>query len=573
MIVLCRIGASSLNVALKDGGVEFIPEEELGESVANAGLPTVEGDKRVVFEVDGKFYIVAVRGFEARVYLSDARYINNSRVKEVYVYDGAKFNRTEREEVESPFRYKFKPLEIKTSDYRDGEAAYKVGVYKITVESEEVKETGSRVSLFDDETDGEAGSDALVDIPRKYSEYKSDCKLCHGTGKVINKLGYVIECSCGRALFEERERLKELQDKKPVFSIPKSVSEIAVLKGLVPSEHQDIVYDSEYVYRRITGSIGGDRVVGFENYDRAVCSIINACRTGTKVRHSYLLAADTGFGKKSFVYTCLKYLLGRDVRVPKYLSLSEIGFLSEKRVKQAKALNVPTYYFRYNESDKFRFIWSEVSKKAERRILEILAERSAGVGISLSEKEFSDLKHEVDYAVLEEVTGLYNEAIKGYDRNDTEGIAAKVNEVLAKQLDTYEDILNAPILFTYFAEYTNIQYEVEVLHTLLTVRGNKCLPTIVLMEDSVRKFGNIVGYSNGVEGDIEVDAIRALSDHWGSMLSENSTFFMENLNAKKVAEDMAGESDYKRMIYVNCYKTRDYLKALVGSRKKRKGKA
>ena len=57
------------------------------------------------------------------------------------------------------------------------------------------------------------------------------------------------------------------------------------------------------------------------------------------------------------------------------------------------------------------------------------------------------------------------------------------------------------------------------------------------------------------------------------MLSENSTFFMEKLNAKKVAEDMAGESDYKRMIYVNCYKTRDYLKALVGSRKKRRGKA
>ena len=57
------------------------------------------------------------------------------------------------------------------------------------------------------------------------------------------------------------------------------------------------------------------------------------------------------------------------------------------------------------------------------------------------------------------------------------------------------------------------------------------------------------------------------------MLSENSTFFMENLKAKKVAEDMAGESNYKRMIYVNCYKTRDYLKALVGSRKKRRGKA
>ena len=571
MLVLCRIGESGLNVVLKDGEIEFIPDEELGDS-GNTPVTVADG-MRVVFSVDEKFYIVAVMGNEARVYLSDARYINDSRVKEVYAYDGSKFKHVERAVVESPFRYKFKPLEVKTSDCRDGEIVYKVGVYKIAVESEEVKETGSRVSLFDDETDGEAGSDALVDIPRKYSEYKSDCKLCHGTGKVINRLGYVVECSCGRALFEERERLKELQDKKPVFSIPKSVSEIAVLKGLVPSEHQDIVYDSEYVYRRITGSIGGDRVVGFENYDKAVCSIINACRTGTKVRHSYLLAADTGFGKKSFVYTCLKYLLGRDVRVPKYLSLSEIGFLSEKRVKQAKALNVPTYYFRYNESDKFRFIWAEVSKKAERRLLEILAERSAGVGISLSEKEFSDLKHEVDYAVLEEVTGLYNEAIKGYDRNDTEGIAAKVNEVLAKQLDTYEDILNAPILFTYFAEYTNIQYEVEVLHTLLTVRGNKCLPTIVLMEDSVRKFGNIVGYSNGVEGDIEVDAIRALSDHWGSMLSENSTFFMENLNAKKVAEDMAGESDYKRMIYVNCYKTRDYLKALVGSRKKRRGKA
>lgn len=568
MLVLCRISESGLNVVLKDGEIEFISDAELGDS-GNTPVTVADG-MRVVFSVDEKFYIVAVRGNEARVYLSDARYINDSRVKEVYAYDGEKFSRTERAEVESPFRYKFKPIEVKSSDYRDGKTVYKVGVYKIAVESEEVKETGSKVSLFDDETEG---SDALGDIPRKYSEYKSDCKLCHGTGTVINKLGYVVECSCGKALFEERERLRELAEKKPVFSVPKSVSEIAVLKGLVPKEHEDIVYDSEYVYRRITGSIGGDRVVGFENYDKAVCSIINACRTGTKVRHSYLLAADTGFGKKSFVYTCLKYLLGRDVRVPKYLSLSEIGFLSEKRVKQAKALNVPTYYFRYNESDKFRFIWAEVSKKAEKRLLEILAERSAGVGISLSEKEFSDLKHEVDYAVLEEVTGLYNEAIKGYDRNDTEGIAAKVNEVLAKQLDTYEDILNAPILFTYFAEYTNIQYEVEVLHTLLTIRGNKCLPTIVLMEDSVRKFGNIVGYSNGVDGDIEVDAIRALSDHWGSMLSENSTFFMENLNAKKVAEDMAGESDYKRMIYVNCYKTRDYLKALVGSRKKRRGKA
>lgn len=418
MIVFCRISGSGLNVVLKDGDIAFIPNVELDESVANAGFPTVEGDKSIVFEVNGKFYIVAVRGLEARVYLSDARYINNSRVKEVYAYDGAKFNRTEREAVESPFRYKFKPIEIKSSDYKDGETVYKVGVYKIEVESEEVTAKKTGVDLFSGE---EAESEEVGNNGFKYSEYKSDCRLCHGTGKVINGLGYVVECSCGKALFEERERLKELADKKPVFSIPKSVSEIAVLKGLVPSEHQDIVYDSEYVYRRITGSIGGDRVVGFENYDKAVCSIINACRTGTKVRHSYLLAADTGFGKKSFVYTCLKYLLGRDVRVPKYLSLSEIGFLSEKRVKQAKALNVPTYYFRYNESDKFRFIWAEVSKKAERRLLEILAERSAGVGISLSEKEFSDLKHEVDYAVLEEVTGLYNEAIKGYDRNDTEG--------------------------------------------------------------------------------------------------------------------------------------------------------
>ena len=59
MLVLCRISESGLNVVLKDGEIEFIPDEELSES-GNAPVTVADG-MRVVFSVDEKFYIVAVR--------------------------------------------------------------------------------------------------------------------------------------------------------------------------------------------------------------------------------------------------------------------------------------------------------------------------------------------------------------------------------------------------------------------------------------------------------------------------------------------------------------------------------
>ena len=449
------------------------------------------------------------------------------------------------------------------------------------INSAEATESTVNTFSFDDE---ETDTQEKEEFKFTYTEFKKDCPYCHGTG-IREENGIQQECECGRRLAEEEQRKKELELNKAQTSIVKATELDVVSLGLVPKEYADKEYNSKSSYASMQRVAKGRNIFGAARYIGAMNSIIAACKTGKKLKHSYLIAGDSGFSKKTFVYTCIKYMYQRGEHPVHYKSLTEIGLLRADVVKNAQAVTSAGYYYRDTNMELLQTIMEKSANTLINTIIgktynvlrdelevggESVAEANATAnhilnlnntcGITTKEElklrnveRGRDIWNNVRTRVLEEVQAkykqVYNDGIDGYDRD----IDKHINE----QVDTWRDIVETPLLFTFFSGSLNKHYETEVLQMLLHERGVKCLPTVVLLDNTIQIYADGLGYAEDTNGNSHIAELKTKSYYWNSMLSDASKFNIKEINMNDLDNEIDDTVEYDKLVYIPSFISRE----------------
>lgn len=440
----------------------------------------------------------------------------------------------------------------------------------------ELKTTSSPINKgiqldFGDEPDDEI----IDDFTPTYSEYDPNCSICHGSGRVEDK-GFLKECSCGAKIKKLRERNKI--DNQPIFKITNAVKENVVSYGLIPEEYRDIEYDEKVMYNILSQRYRGKKVKvqNYSSFVNTLSTILASCRTGQKLRHSYIIYGDKGFGKKTFVYTCLKYLYARNVPILcKYTSLSELGLLKAEAIKRASAINNLGYYTRDTDRELIQKSLVEESRRAVTALLNEwfnLVKEESGLKTA-----FRTFKYKVDQDIpLDEqndeirdrklVLGKkFEDAIirNAYERMaEEERIIKYGEEYCGRLVNTWEDYINAPIVFVFFSGISERRFETEVLQTLLNIRGAKALPTVAITETAlITAQDEHTMFAEDNSGRISNDSFKAKSYFWNSMLSDACDIDIRKIDKNKLKDEISNNIEYDRMLYIYSYaKYQDKLK-------------
>ena len=109
--------------------------------------------------------------------------------------------------------------------------------------------------------------------------------------------------------------------------------EMAVRLGIIPKSRVDVEYDvkkiEENIMEQSRVSPRKFKVKGFNEYVQTLNSIISSIRVGLKPKCSYIIGAPNGFGKTSFVTSCLKLMVAKELKAALYILLE----LAEIRVE------------------------------------------------------------------------------------------------------------------------------------------------------------------------------------------------------------------------------------------------
>lgn len=217
--------------------------------------------------------------------------------------------------------------------------------------------------------------------------------------------------------------------KKPLIHVKGSTKEMAVHKGLIPPAYMDVEFDAEHVKSNIIQqnkhASRKFKVRNFDKYIDTLNNIMNNIRAKTNLGCSYLIGSPNGFGKNSFVNSCIKLMLEQEWEAVPYISLSE---LAELRVE--------------NERTMLNRVTLNKSKEIE----------------------------EEPYY---------------YFKDNTE--CNKVPKIITGRY-SWSEYMNADILFCFFTTVDSKVIESHTLKGILDVRGAKGLPTVVFISTSLNPY-------------------------------------------------------------------------------------
>lgn len=418
----------------------------------------------------------------------------------------------------------------RTDDFSSGDIKTDNGIVKYKIYKEK------KNNLVFDEEDTIEEEDNLESDNRVYDKY---CDKCHGLG-YYNLDGLDINCDCYLKVIE-REKANA-KSNVPV-QISKVTKENCVSIGLVPEEYKDCEFDSDKILdnlNKIGKDIDGFRIVNSKRFMDTLNSIIMACKTGSKLKHSYLLACDKGLGKNEFVYECLKHLYQRNQTCCKYISLQELGALRGEYIKQSQAISNLGYYYRDNDRELLERTIEEEGKNIIRALMKdwIKAEPKANN---------KDLKTSMELLEKTLLDRIYAKT------SQDERIISEYEENKYKIVNTWEDYLNYLIVFVYFSGSLDRHYETEVLQELLNIRGTKALPTVCLLESSLGIFKDEPTYFDDGRGGTRIDIAKTKSYFWLNMLSDASCLKASEMSGDLQDIELKSGTEYDRMTYFNCY--------------------
>ena len=387
---------------------------------------------------------------------------------------------------------------------------------------------------FDDEVE-----ETLVNKDDSDKVYDKNCSKCNGLG-YYNLGGLNVNCDCYLKILE---RSKAENKSKAPSQIKNITKENCVSIGLVPEEYKDTEFDSDKILERMSKigeGIDGFRLVNGKRFMNTLNSIIMACKTGSKLKHSYLLACDKGLGKNEFVYECIKHLYQRNKTCCKYISLQELGALRGEYIKQSQALSNMGYYYKDND----RELLERTIEEEGKNLIKALLKDWISVEPKANNK---DLKKSMDLLEKTLLDRIYTKT------SQDERLINEYEDTKYKLVNTWEDYLNYPIVFVYFSGSLDRHYETEVLQELLNIRGTKALPTVCLLESSLGIFKDEPTYFDDGKGGTRVDIAKTKSYFWLNMLSDASCLRASEISEKSQDSELINSTEYDRMVYFNCY--------------------
>lgn len=223
---------------------------------------------------------------------------------------------------------------------------------------------------------------------------------------------------------------KEVKQHEIFYGLTDDERELAVKECIVPRTYKYASFDENKIKDNLKAQYiktkGLYKVYKYKDYLELCMGILSSIRMKQLPARSYLIGAPNGFGKTSFVNECLITLKRQGYRVAPYISLWE---LAQIRVDNEHRIMNPYKKYKENEDG------------------HIYTEQVKPVGY-LKKPEI--------------VTGNFS----------------------------YSEYINADCLFVSFTDVISKDIESHTLYQLLSIRGAKGLPTIVMMSTSLEPYEN-----------------------------------------------------------------------------------
>lgn len=327
-----------------------------------------------------------------------------------------------------------------------------------------------------------------------------NCLKCGGTGVYKDKeTGIEVKCECtiNRSkpentkgieylkMLKANEELKntELQERAYTNGQNKSI----YVYGAVPEHRKDDNYSPEYLKDLAKAIMESSKtpLVGFKEYKQTLDSIYLSVQSGERLRNSYIISSVNGFSKETFANTCIKELYNSGKKVVPYLSLNEIYNLIQ----------------------------------AEHLLLKI------NKAYITEDNQRSESTKDIDGIVDWKFNKKTKLVFENYD------VEKFVNRYINFEF-SYQDFIDAEILFTRLSESFLQCYEMPTLRYLLKERASRGKATVVFTDKSINSLKK--------EGDSYAS--------WVGYIADNE-FERRSLD---------------KMIYITCYND---LRALGGNKK------
>ncbi len=251
---------------------------------------------------------------------------------------------------------------------------------------------------------------------------------------------------------------------------------LAVQLSIVPKSYKDAQFDpdkiKENIARDCTKYKGLYKVYNMNAYVETCLGILSALRCGELPNCSYIIGAPNGFGKTSFVNECLMTMLKNNFKTVPYISLWELA---------------------------------QIRVDNEHRIM------NPYIHPKTKEQHINESKQKQEY--------MYSNA------NEPVNIMKKPEVVIGRY--SYSEYINADCLFVSLTDVISKDIESHTLYQLLSIRGAKALPTIVMMSTSLQPYENDPVLAEYVWNEIKTDTIK---DYCYDRVYHISSYKMKNMD-------------------------------------------
>lgn len=354
---------------------------------------------------------------------------------------------------------------------------------------------------------------AVLDITKEMNavEFKPGnpaCTKCRGKGYVvIDFFGakQKVKCDCVDAYYASIAEPVANETIQRFKVGGTALSYMAMQSGLIPRERVADVLDFKVMSDRVAklNKVGGYTVnmTNYEAYKNIMRNVFSFLIARRKLDYSILISAPNGFGKTTFVYSCIKLMLINGQEVAPYISLFKLAqlrydYMNAKAWRRSE-LEDQGYVYKNQEKEKKLAELEGIKRKLE-QLRKANLEPLTDTEIKLAEdasynglleyhtKEYNKLQNDL----LAEQERLHKElgynAVPFDDMTDKE----KDDYILEKQTHnyTYEDYLNADILFCQLSVAEQAYVEISTLKAVLDYRGIHCKPTIIMTDRDIEVY-------------------------------------------------------------------------------------
>lgn len=217
-----------------------------------------------------------------------------------------------------------------------------------------------------------------------------------------------------------------------IIDIHPCVEEAIMKASLIPRAYRDVLFTEAKVRQNILDQRARAArkfiIMHYTEYMSTLNGIISELRMHNLPDRSYLIGAPNGFGKTSFVNTCIKVMYQDSKACVPYVSLFELA---------------------------------EIRKDEERRL-------SKGMLVSKNKD---------------------NDESQSYYENKQDTYYRKQPELITGDF-SWSEYMNSDVLFCYLSSLDSKEIESRTLKTILDTRGTKGLATIVFMSTSLDPYKN-----------------------------------------------------------------------------------